>query len=414
MNLFSNRPKPEAVFTPRSNDINQKTYAERPALEKRLIRALSGHKYIIVHGESGNGKTWLYKRVLQKLGLPYCVINLARMNTEGSLNEVISSKLGEMGSEPSSGSKREFDGGVRPMGVGGGVKSTYEYKSMPMAPIELLAKELNLVAKGKMTVIVLDNFEQIIDSDDFVRQIASLIISADEDFISANNVKFMLVGTPTNIKDLISKVSNANTIANRVVEIQEVERLEFTEARNIMSQGFETHLRLSFSVDKNVLYKEISHKTDRIAQHVQELCLKIAQNALDNNEVISRNVVAESEREWIEETLSADLAVVEGHMNSQRTTVGRKNQVLYCLGLMEAEDFSHHDVEKLVRRTFTVDQDVNLNIPQILSGFSKSEPPLIRKAKQKGSKYRFCSPKIRMVIRSKLELDGAGIVSRRG
>lgn len=410
--MFRSRATPEEVFTPRSHDLNQKTYAERPALEKRLRRALTGHKYIIIYGESGNGKTWLYKRVFQSEKIAFEVLNLAKMHNEGSLNAVLFGKAGELGVDIACGQKKEFDVGIRPGGMGGGYKDTLEYKSMPLSALELLAQQMHLKSSEKMSVLVLDNFEQIVDNDDFVRQIASLIISADDEFVARNKVKIMIVGTPTNIRDLISKVSHANTISNRVVEIPEVARLELGEARHIMSQGFETHLQLTCLIDKNILYKTIAYKTDRIAQHVQELCLKIAQNAIDNKGTITDKIVTDSEREWIEETLSADLAVVESHMNAQRTTVGRKNQVIYCLGGLEDEDFNHHDVEKELRKTFPVDSAINLNIPQILAGFAQAETPLIRKAGIRGAGYRFCSPKMKMVIRTRLRLDPADNVVR--
>ncbi len=410
--MFGSKVTPEEVFTPRSHDLNQKTYAERPTLEARLRRALNGHKYILLYGESGNGKTWLYKRVFQDAKVPFEVINLAKMHNEGSLNAVLSAKVGDLGAKVIASEKKEFDAGIRPGGIGGGYKDTIEYKSMPSSPLEILAFEMNIRSSGKMSILVLDNFEQIVDNTEFVRQVASLIISADDEFVARSGIKIMIVGTPTNIRDMISKVSNATTISNRVVEIPEVARLELGEARHIMAQGFETHLKLTYVVDKNVLYRSIAHKTDRIAQHVQELCLKIAQNAFDNNKVINDKVVVDAEREWMEETLSADLAVVETLMNAQRTKVGRKNQVIYCLGLLESEDFNHHEVEKKLRATFTVDNDLNLNIPQTLAGFAKADTPLIRKTGPRGSRYRFCSPKMKMVIRTRLRLGNDNNVVR--
>ena len=92
-------------------------------------------------------------------------------------------------------------------------------------------------------------------------------------------------------------------------------------------------------------------------------------------------------------------------MNSQKTTVGRKNQVLLCLGRIDSEDFNSHDVEGELRKVFSVDEDLNLNIPHILAKFAKTETPLIRKVKGRGAGYRFCSPKSRIVIRTKLRLD---------
>ena len=256
---------------------------------------------------------------------------------------------------------------------------------------------------------MLDNFEQIVDNAEFVKQIASLIISADEELIARTNLKIVVVGTPSNIKQMIEKVSNATTISNRFVEIPEVARLEFVEARHIMSQGFETHLRSTILIDKNALYRDIAYKTDRIAQHVQELCLKIAYSASEQGNKINQQIVEKAEREWLDETLASDLAIVEDLMNSQETKVGRKNQVMYCLGLIEKEDFKHNDIEKLVRKTFPVPDGVNLNVSQILSGFAQAENPLIRKT-GRPREYRFCSPKVKIVIRTNLRISTDGRV----
>ena len=58
--MFSKKKKPEDVFTPRSAVVNETMYVTRRVLEDRLEDSLRGSKYVVVHGESGNGKTWLY------------------------------------------------------------------------------------------------------------------------------------------------------------------------------------------------------------------------------------------------------------------------------------------------------------------------------------------------------------------
>jgi hypothetical protein len=81
---MNSRKSPNEVFTPRSRDINERMYVDRPLLEQRLVDALKGDKYVIVHGESGNGKTWLYKRVLAREGVGFEVVNLANAVFSGS------------------------------------------------------------------------------------------------------------------------------------------------------------------------------------------------------------------------------------------------------------------------------------------------------------------------------------------
>lgn len=395
---------PNEVFTPRSHDINQRTYVERPILESRLKDALGGRKYVIVHGESGNGKTWLYKKVLNQSGVVFHTINLANANTTGSLEGAFEQKLGEIGHQNVLSKKTEVEGGARPFGVGVALKETTEYKNWSPSAFARLLHEISINANSKKGVLVLDNFEQIVDNDKLVKEVANLIISADEESIAGFGVKVLIVGTPNNIRHMISKVSNAYTISNRLVEVPEVARLEVTEAFLIMSQGFEKHLRYTFTANKNDIYKDICWKTDRIAQEVQELCLKIALEARRNGNVINKEVVAKAEEAWAHESLSADLGTIELLMNSRDTKVGRKNQVLFCLGLHPKEDFKYMDIEKSVRERFKVEEGINLNIPQILASFTKAENPLLRRHPS-GEGYRFVSPKLKMIIRARFKLD---------
>ena len=102
---------PNEVFTPRSHDINQRTYVERHHLENKLLDALGGRKYVIVHGESGNGKTWLYKKVITQAGLSFQTVNLANANTAGSLEGAFEQKLGEIGHQHLLSKKTEIEGG---------------------------------------------------------------------------------------------------------------------------------------------------------------------------------------------------------------------------------------------------------------------------------------------------------------
>jgi hypothetical protein len=402
--MSTKTPEPHEVFTPRAPDINQRTYVERPALERKLINALKGDKYIILHGESGNGKTWLYKKVLKQLSLRHEIINLANLHMGKSLSAVLSNKLGDLGSETVASSKTEADAGIRPWGVGGGVKKITEYMAPAASPFARLVQEMNITARGKRSVLVLDNFEQIIENDDYVREVASLIISADEEVIAKSGVKVLIVGTPSNIKQMISKVSNATTISNRLVEIPEVARLEVPEALLIMSQGFEVHLKFTSLISKVEMYRDICWKTDRIAQHIQELCLAIALGAKANKGVLTHEVVQAAEREWVGESLSSDSAIIEAVMSPQDSKIGRKNQVLYCLGHYSREDFRVPDIEKAVREKFEVRPEVALNVAPIFSTFAKAENPIIRRTPARGV-YRFASPKLKMVIRAGLKLN---------
>jgi len=93
MSMFATRPspkKPEDVFTPRSANVNDRMYVPRPDLEASLRKALAGTLHILLHGESGSGKSWLYKKVLATDGFQSLVVNLATAANVGSIAKAFS------------------------------------------------------------------------------------------------------------------------------------------------------------------------------------------------------------------------------------------------------------------------------------------------------------------------------------
>jgi ABC-type lipoprotein export system ATPase subunit len=56
------RPEIDEVFKPRNHEVNDRIYVHRPDLEKSLELGLSGSLHTVIYGESGSGKSWLYKK----------------------------------------------------------------------------------------------------------------------------------------------------------------------------------------------------------------------------------------------------------------------------------------------------------------------------------------------------------------
>jgi len=65
------------VFTPRTTTVNLKTYVPRSELELALSRSIQGSLHSVLFGESGNGKSWLYRKVFEGYGYHYKVANCA-------------------------------------------------------------------------------------------------------------------------------------------------------------------------------------------------------------------------------------------------------------------------------------------------------------------------------------------------
>src|SRR5215203_5930104 len=87
--MFGRRLAVNEVFTPRKTSVNRDVYVERPELEKELKRALAGSLHTIIFGESGCGKSWLYKKVIADLDAYSLSANCANALRFGSLTSEI-------------------------------------------------------------------------------------------------------------------------------------------------------------------------------------------------------------------------------------------------------------------------------------------------------------------------------------
>lgn len=116
--MHMSKRTPDTVFTPRAAHVNPNMYVHRPKFETRLVDLFGGNKYIVIHGESGNGKTWLYKRVFSQQGVHYDVVNLGSIASAGSIEGIFQQKLGELGHADRTSEDSNTIAGIRPFGSG--------------------------------------------------------------------------------------------------------------------------------------------------------------------------------------------------------------------------------------------------------------------------------------------------------
>lgn len=146
----------------------------------------------------------------------------------------------------------------------------------------------------------------------------------------------------------------------------------------------------------------ISWVTDRLPQRIHEYCLELAFLGETNGKRIYQSLLDEADKFWLKQSLSANYSVIESMMNERDTKVGRRNQTLYSLGLVESEEFKWSDIEEILRREFPDStNNLTLNLPQILSGLAVKDNPIIKRS-PKGDAYCFFDPKYRMCLRAML------------
>ncbi|OIP87585.1 MAG: hypothetical protein AUK37_01275 [Rhodobacterales bacterium CG2_30_65_12] len=391
---------PHSVFTPRAASVNKEMYVDRSDLEARLGELVRGSKHIIIHGESGNGKTWLYKKVFAEERTPYATVNLANASRFGSIEKAISEKIKKTKGNEKALSQIvvQTEARVTPAGVGASINNQKIYEVVEQD--SLLALMMLVRAKGgrRPGLIVFDNFETVLESDALISELANMLVLLDDDDYAEYGVKICIVGVPAEIRDYITKLSSVQTLSNRMVELPEVARLTGDEADLLVKKGLMELLGLEIDTISEA-FTRIQWSTDRIAQYLHELGLEVALIAQKNNEVVNSDVIERAEGRWFETSISAVRQIVDTNLNARETKAGRRNQVIYALGCIKTEDFKYSDVEAVVRQEFPDSTEgVELNIIQRLGELEKGTHPIVKRV-PKGDAYRVINPKVKIAIR---------------
>lgn len=397
--------KPEQVFTPKGKQVNDQMYIHREALERALTKALRKPKHIIIHGESGGGKTWLYKKVFQELGVHYEVLNSATINSTGSIAAAIKSLTSRLNPVNKSGyeEKKAAEAGIAV--AKGSLEHTNKYNINSLEPYLELTSLVAKKAGGNKAFVIIENLEHIVKSRELVKELSSLLLYLDDEEYAKNEVRLLLVGTPCNLRDYFTEVDDSQTIINRVQEIPEVSVLTKPQVQLLARKGLFELLNITVINDDKSKFNEayllnaISWFSTNVPQYVHEICLELAIEAEAFNNKITNHLYEGSLRNWVQEALVSENARLEKHINSKETRHGRRNQVIYTIGHLLTNEFSNSEVEEDLRRHFpSSTSGKSLNISANLSALSKGSHPIIRKTPN-GTRYRFLDPKIKIMAR---------------
>ena len=145
LNFFTTSP--DEVFTPRSAEVSS-LYIPRPELELELQEALSETQHIVIFGESGNGKSWLYKKEFEKEMVYYEVINLVQASRLGSLNDAFLDKVDRLEERREQGYDIETGAKFAPGHVGVERSKKWSYSIGKKEPYEDLLSYMQATSKN--------------------------------------------------------------------------------------------------------------------------------------------------------------------------------------------------------------------------------------------------------------------------
>lgn len=409
--MSADRQEISSVFTPRNENVNLAMYITRPELEKELLRSIKGSMNTLISGESGNGKSWLYKKVLGAEKINFVITNCANASRFGSLTDAIFKAVIPAGVASKTAYSENKKAGVNVAIFEGGLEHTDEFEINQQEPLLSAFQWLHKKSHSRPSIIVLDNFETIFGNNQLLQEIADILILLDDAQYAAFKTKFLIVGLPCDVIEYFSKSKNSTSVANRIEEIRPVTGLSHNQVDEIIARGFVGALKIKLSPSQLAeISKHVHHVTMGVAQRVHEYCEKLAYNIQDNNWLYEPKLLPLSDHQWLMIGLKQAYSVVENHLNSRDTAIARRNQVIFSIGKINAHQFDSGDIEKIIHKEFPATiPETNMGIGSILTGLSTSQSPLLKR-NTKANTYQVLDPRYVMCIRVILQKDSDGKV----
>lgn len=399
-NMAENRSKITDVFTPRSAEVNHEMYIHRPLHERDLMRSVEGSLHTIVCGESGSGKSWLYKKVSETCGWKIFNCNAGNAVRKKSLTDAVASATFEEGSKELVEYNQKLSAQVGAFGFGGATDASRKYEIKKDDILLSAFKAARGQAGSKRAVIVIDNLEALFSKKELMEELGNILLLLDDSDYAIFKIKLLIVGVPTDVVEYFQRLENLETISNRLQEVRAVSSLNRRQIADFIKKGLVDHLKIGLSeVELNRITSHVNNVTLGIPQRMHEFCEILAYEIEENKWVFETKLLEISSSKYLWSCLRKAYAVVDSFMNGRRTRTGRRNQVLYALGRIQGAHFDAQEAEEKVRMEFPEStKDTKLAVGHMLSELCVGTAPLLRRI-PKSPNYRFSDPRYLMCLR---------------
>lgn len=368
----------------------------------------------LLFGESGNGKSWMYKKVLEENQIPYRVANCANASRLKSLTSEIVGALVPSGTAQKTGFTENKEASIKAVVAEGKLTHQGQFKLQQEDPLEdAFAKIRHHIGDGPL-VVVLDNLESIFNNPELMDELADIIILLDDHRYAKYGIKFIIVGVPNGVLEYFAKTKNLESVSNRLEELPKVIGLTSPMVKTLAQTGFNELLKANISpegIDKIASHSH--HITLGVAQRVQEYFGKLAYQIDDNRGVFQMELLQKADKEWIRVGMRQGYTAIESHLNSKRTMIARRNQVIYCIGKIKSHQIDSSNITEKLKEEFpeTI-SETNMGIGSILAEIASGDSPILKK-NPKTNEYRIVDPRYIMCIRIMLRKDPAtGVVEK--
>lgn len=381
-------------------------YVHRQTYETELRRAIRSKYHIIIFGDSGCGKSWLYKKVFEEAKVAYETIDLSAVESPDdfdlALLDIVTRKNPWVEVERETENVRSAmpaDIGYRKGGVAKFVKGE---ESAFFQVCQLLRSE----AKSRRAFIVFENLEHAVSSKDVLIYLRSLLLLLDDERFAEVDVQICMIGVPSDLKSLLSDGNKYQTISNRVIEISEVSRMSKDEAKILINQGFRRELEMDIE-SPDLCVSQIIFLTQRIPQYIHDVCLQVAFVAEEQGTIVNPDAVMKGARTWVETNARQHREFIDGVLGRGKRRTDQKSRVIYAISRCETSTFYALDIETILRETFPKSVGIRrVQVLKTLNDLSQGEKRILRKDEAL-EKFRIVTPKLRSVLRYCLDFDPA-------
>lgn len=381
-------------------------YVGRPGLERELRRGLAGSQHLLLYGESGNGKSWLYKNLFEVDGIHYVAANCGNASRNKSVTEEILHVAFPNGRVVKDGYAETKGGGANLGFADAKLEHESSYSCRSPEPLLIAFHEIARNSQGKPAVVVLENLESIFANEDLMGELADIVILLDDVRYSKLNIKLLIVGTPAGVLEYFLRTKNQESVANRIFEISKVDNLEYDQVLDLITKGFVYELGLGLTLEETISIAKHAHNvTMGVAQRLHEYCEGLAYEIEASGDKFTADHLARADWDWLCTGLRQSYAIVELNLNSRDTAVSRRNQVLYAIGQLKKPQFLSGDIEAIIRKEFpeTI-PETNMGTGSILTELANREDAILVRNKKTGL-YRVKDPRYTMCIRTVLYID---------
>ncbi len=404
---MNRRKKINEVFTPRNPKVNTGMYIKRPELEKTLSRSVQGTMHSFLYGESGNGKSWMYKKVFSDERINYVVANCANASRNGSISDEIYSVCIDSGGSVKKSYKETKKAGISALMVAN-AELSHEGKYEIIQEDKLLTafEALSSKKRNEKSVIVLDNVETIFKNENLMGELSDIVILLDDSRYAKHNVKFLIVGVPNEVLQYFSTAKNPSSVGNRIEEIPRITGLDYPQVLDLIKRGFEEHLLIDMSETQiKRLSRHVYNVTLGVPQRIHEFCECLAYSIEDNDWIYTPDLLEKSDFDWLQKGLRESYSLIDKQLNSEGTLDGRRNQVIYSIGMLSTHHITTNKIGEVINKEFpNTCPDSNSGIGQVLANLSKRENRMLKKISNSES-YALCDPRYLMCIRIMLYKD---------